>query len=202
LIANNQKPNFAYQVKLAGDPINYVTANENIGFVGRWWREEWVAGAWSGGQNSSDSDYISNAADPDSGSPTGLKYKFTGYLLFDYFLTDSKGNASLEFDVNSSFHVLFKISQRAPRAADGEVKTRRFKVNTKSSPAYGVNLGWAAVGVYGQIERPPVGGKYPAAGLYDCQFILTEETFHGSGGTYAGNWAAAMGAQISFEITD
>jgi hypothetical protein len=47
-----------------------------------------------------------------------------------------------------------------------------------------------------------VGGKYPAAGLYDCQFILTEGSFHGSGGANAGHWAAAMGAPISFEITE
>ncbi len=202
LAANNLKPNFAYQVKLAGDPIEYPEANENIGFVGRWWREEWIAGTWSDGQNSSDSDYVTNGGVTDSSSPTGLKYKFTGYLVFDYFITNSKGNASLEFEVNSSYHVLWKTSQRAPVSADGEVKTAKYKVNAKSSPAYDVNFGWVTVGVYGQVERPPVDGEYPAPGLYDCQFFLTEESFHGSGGIYAGNWAAAMGAPISFEISE
>jgi hypothetical protein len=96
--------------------------------------------------------------------------------------------------------VLFKITQRTPTSDDGVVKTARFKVNAKSSPAYDDYFGWATVGVFGQFEPLPVGGKYPAAGLYDCQFILTEESFHGDGGSYAGNWAAAMGAPISFDI--
>ena len=203
LTANNLKPNFAYQVKLAGDPLEYPEANENIGFVGRWWREVWDgASAWIGGQNSSDSDYLANGGVTDPTSPTRLKYKFTGYLVFDYFSTDSKGNAVLEFEVDSSYHVLWKTSQRVPAPGDGEVKTATYKVNAKSSPAYDVNFGRVTVGVYGEVERPPVGGQYPASGLYDCHFFLTEESFHGSGGSYAGNWAAAMGAPISFEISD
>jgi hypothetical protein len=202
LTANNLKPNFAYQVKLAGDPIEYPVANENIGFVGRWWREEWNGEQWINGKNSNDAEYLSEKDVEDSGSPTGLKYKFTGYLVFDYFITDSKGNALLEFEVNSSYHVLYKTSQRNPTSADGEIKAVTYKVNAKSSPAYDANFGWVTVGVYGEVERPPVGGKYPAPGLYDCEFFLTEESFHGSGGSYAGNWAAAMGAPISFEISE
>ncbi|MDP7384533.1 MAG: hypothetical protein QF593_00700, partial [Nitrospinota bacterium] len=32
--------------------------------------------------------------------------------------------------------------------------------------------------------------------------MLTEESFHGSGGGYAGNWAAAMGADMLFAIVE
>jgi hypothetical protein len=32
--------------------------------------------------------------------------------------------------------------------------------------------------------------------------ILTEESFHGSGGTSSGSWSAAMEASISFQITE
>jgi len=200
LTANNLKPNFAYQVKLAGDPVEYPEANENIGFVGRWWREEWNGSEWVNGHNSTDADYLANKDTPEPTSPTGLKYKFTGYLVFDYFITDSKGNASLEFEVNSSYHVLFEITQRSPTPADGPVKTRSFKINAKSSPAYDTNHPRVTVSIYGQVERTPVGGIYLAPGTYNCQFFLTEESFHGKGGLYAGEWAAAMGEFLSFEI--
>jgi hypothetical protein len=204
LTANNLKPNFAYQVKLAGDPIEYQVANEKIGFVGRWWREEWNGVQWVNGRNSSDGEYVSEKDEGDNigGSPTGLKYKFTGYLVFDYFITDSKGNALLEFEVNSSYHVLWKTVQREPESGDGEIKAATYRVNAKSSPAYDANFNWVTVGVYGEVERAPVGKIYPAPGLYDCQFFLTEESFHGSGGDYAGTWAAAIGAPISFEISE
>ena len=59
---------------------------------------------------------------------------------------------------------------------------------------------YATVGVFGEWERLYVGGIYLRSGVYTCQIVLTEESFHGSGGTYAGNWAAAMRATISFEI--
>jgi hypothetical protein len=38
------------------------------------------------------------------------------------------------------------------------------------------------------------------AGEYNCQMVITEESFHGSG--LAGNWAGAMSAKITFTIED
>ena len=192
LKASNLKPNFAYQVKLGGDPINYPEANENIGFAGRWWCETWDGSEWTNGHNASDDDYLTYMNNPD--------YKFTGYMVFDYFITDSKGNASLSFEVNSSYHVLWTTA-REPQPEDGPEKTVKFKVNAKLSEAYDTSYGWQTVSIYGEVERVPVGGIYLDSGIYNCEFFLTEESFHGSGGTYAGNWAAAMGAPISFEIT-
>jgi hypothetical protein len=37
-------------------------------------------------------------------------------------------------------------------------------------------------------------------GAYTAQLMLTEESFHGDGEQYVGNWAAAMRANISFII--
>lgn len=42
-------------------------------------------------------------------------------------------------------------------------------------------------------------GNVPlTAGDYTAQLVLTEESFHGDGGQYTGNWAVAMGAIIHF----
>src|SRR4030042_325985 len=49
LTATNLKPNFAYQLKLAGFPG--TAANERIGLAGRWGQEEGNGPAWGRGQN-------------------------------------------------------------------------------------------------------------------------------------------------------
>jgi hypothetical protein len=54
------------------------------------------------------------------------------------------------------------------------------------------------VTIFGEWERLPPGGVMLPPGLYEAEFILTEESFHG--GALAGGWAAAMGVSIVFEI--
>jgi len=202
ITASNLKPNFAYQLKLDGNPIDYPEANENIGFVGRWWREQWDGTAWVNGVNSNDADYLEkkDVIDDIGGSPTGLKYKFIGYLLFDYFITDGNGNAIVEWQVDSSYHVLFKTTQRTPTSSDGPVISYTF--DPIINGAYDNDYPESTVDIYGQVERTPVGGIYLSTGSYTCGIMITEESFHGIDGVYSGDWAAAMGAEISFEIIE
>jgi hypothetical protein len=210
LVSENLKPNFAYQVKLVGYPG--TIANEQIGLVGRWWQEEWNGAAWVNGHNLNDK---GNGSSPnpnddlyylrknitDPSSPTGLKYKFTGYVVFDYFITNEYGNATLSFEANSSYHVLWKTTQRTHTVDDGPIKNSTFDVNT-SSPAYDIDYPEQTVDIFGEWERLPIGNVFLDTGCYNCQFVITEESFHGDGGVDAGNWAAAMGKNASFEIAD
>ena len=201
LYATQLKPNFAYQLKLVG--FSGTPTNEDIGLVGRWWREVWDSDLeqWTSGTNSNDSDYYANRYIEDSSSPTGYHYKFTGYLLFDYFITDGNGDAELiDFLTDSSYHVLFKTTQREPTSNDGPVKETTFDAD--DSPAYNGSIGddypVQTVQIYGEVERPPVGGVSPNfESPVLAQLILTEESFHGSGGELAGNWAAAMGGIVA-----
>jgi len=209
LTATNLKPNFAYQLKLAGMPG--TDSNERIGFAGRWWEQSWTGSDWSNGANlnnkgdgsspnPNDLTYLSRRDVPNPTSPTGLQYKYSGYLVMDYFITDGDGNAALAFEADSSYHVLWKTSQRAAGADDGPVKIATFDA-VPSHPAYdGMPYSAGSVGVFGEWERLPVGGVFLDPGYYSCSLILTEESFHGSGGTYAGGWAAAMGGDIEFTI--
>ena len=64
--------------------------------------------------------------------------------------------------------------------------------------AYDTDYPAASVTIFGEWERLPPGGVMLPAGIYEADFILTEESFHGSG--LAGSWAAAVGASIVFEI--
>ena len=116
LWATNLKPNFAYQLKLVGD--SGAAGNERIGFSGRYWQEEWSGTDWINGQNlnnkgdgyfptPNDDTYFARRDVADTNSPTGLHYKYTCYLVADYFITDSNGNATVtDLEVDSSYHVL------------------------------------------------------------------------------------------------
>ena len=209
LAASNLKPNFAYQVKLVGTPG--TDSNERIGLVGRWWRQTWDGTAWSSGwnlntkgygtsPNPNDLLYFQTRDVADATSPTGKLYLYSGYLLMDYFLTDAHGNASITFQANSSFHVLWKTSQLLPMTGDGPVKTAAFDPATPD-PAYDYDYPAKSVSIFGEWERLPIGGVPLRPGGYSCVLILTEECFHGSGTSYVGGWAAAMGANIAFTIT-
>lgn len=208
LQAENLKPNFAYQLKLVGEPG--TLSNEQIGLAGRWWQEEWDGTSWTNGQNlnnkgggsspnPNDLVYFERRDITDPTSPTGLHYKFTGYLLFDYFITDEQGNAEILFETGSCYHVLWKTTQQSHTTEDGPIQTTTFTATT-SSPAYDTTYPEQTIEIFGEWERLPIDGVPLTAGDYSAQLILTEESFHGDGGQYAGNWAAAMGASIQFTI--
>lgn len=208
LTAFKLKPNFVYQLKLLGNPHTDPAANERIGLTGRWWQEEWAEGGWTNGHNlnnkgdgsspnPNDLIYYSLRDIEEPTSPTGRKYRFTGYRVIDYFITDPQGNALLFFETDSSYHVLFKTSQRSRTADDGSINTAIFDVSV-TSPAYDTDYGEAAVSVFGEWERLPADGVFLSPGDYHAAIVLTEESFHGSG--LAGGWAAAMGTDVQFTL--
>jgi hypothetical protein len=208
LVAANLKPHFAYQVKLSGIPG--TPSNEWIGLTGRWWQEEWNGSAWANGQNlnnkgdgsspnPNDDAYFSRRDILDPTSPSGKRYRYTGYLPFDYVITDETGATLLALEQSSSYHVLWKTTQRSPTAQDGPPETTTFDVSLPDPvSAYDVDYPEVTVTIFGEWERLPPGGVMLPPGLYEAEFILTEESFHG--GALAGGWAAAMGVSIVFEI--
>ncbi len=118
LTGSGLKPNFTYQVKLNGKPsyswgaAGDDDANERLGFAGRWRLSQVKksTGSVVGGWNSDDDEYLlwkSRSFEDDT-----YRYVFEGYLLFDYVVTDAAGDASQTLSVDSSFHVLWKVSQR------------------------------------------------------------------------------------------
>lgn len=208
LVATNLKPNFAYQLKLVG--VVGTSANEKIGRAGRYWQEEWNGAAWANGWNlndkgsgsfpsPNDTAYWANRDVPDPTSPTGKRYKHTCYLVFEYFVTDPDGNARVNSAVASSYHVLWKTSQQGRGFQDGPLKSATFDPSP-SQPAYSADYPKRTVSIFGEWERLPVGGIQLMPGEYRCEVILTEESFHGSGGQYAGGWAAAMGGEVAFRV--
>jgi hypothetical protein len=191
LSATGLKPNFAYQIKLVGKPSGLWgtegddVTNETIGYAGRWWRVTPNPG------NSNDQDYEAHRDDPD--------YIFEGYLLFDFFVSDSLGYAEADFATVSSYHVLWWEGQRTRRPCDSPVRYSTV-VGHASDPAYDSDVGPLEVGVYAEIERLCEGETVLPGGFYECRFFLTEESFHQSG-EYEGNWLSVLvGDTLSFEL--
>ena len=141
LAAANLKPNFAYQLKLVGVPgtaSNEWTGGSNLNNKGD-----------GSAPNPNDLVYFARRDVSDPTSPTGLHYRYTGYLVLDYFITDASGDAAVAFEADSSYHVLWKTSQRAPTDQDGPVLTTTFDPDP-SVPAYDVDYGKCTVGVFGE----------------------------------------------------
>jgi len=208
LYASGLKPNFSYQLKFVGSAG--AAANERIGKIGRYWQEEWNGTGWVNGQNlndkgdghfptPNDDTYFSRRDVPDTTSPTGLRYKYTCYWVAEYFVTDSNGNATVTFQADSSYHVLWKLSQRSPGTNDGVPTTTRFQASS-TQPAYDVDYPERSVGIFGEWERLPTGALQLQPGDYACDMVLTEESFHGSGGEFAGGWATAMAGSVDFRV--
>jgi len=192
------KPNFAYQVKLNGKPT-YTWgsggddwANERLGYAGRWWLKQFDAetGIEVGGWNSSDSEYEYWKA---RGFTDGTyDYVFEGYLLFAYVATDAAGNAAAGLWLDSSFHVLWKTSQRSPGANDS-VPTIHTVIASSASDWYAQSYPTTDVGLYAEWEpgRALPGELALAPGAYNVRIFLTEESFHETAAD-SGQWATVM----------
>jgi hypothetical protein len=184
LEARKLKPFFAYQIKLMGDYSKGLQQFEAIGYLGRWRLP-------GDGTNFSDGDYEGYAD----------KAKVRAYLLFDFFVTDAKGNAIREFALDSSLHVLWVDRQRSDfMAGDAiavEVLPADPNVYTNPKPTPTIESVWAERehGRYtseDQLTRLPVG-------IYEAKLVLTEETFH-TIDRDGGYWPTVLELPIRFEI--
>ena len=184
LEARNLKPFFAYQMKLMGDHSKGVKQFETIGYLGRWRLP-------GDGTNYTDSQY--RGYDD--------KASVRAYLLFDFFVTDAKGNAIREFALDSSLHVLWVERQRSGMSEDMipiEVLPSDPDVYTKPKPTATIERIWAErehvrYASEDQITRLP-------AGKYEAVLALTEESFH-TIDRDGGYWSTVLELPVSFEIS-
>jgi len=207
LTASGLKPNFAYQLKLNGRPSALFgdegddAANERLGFAGRWWARQ---------IRRSDGETVRQWRSNDK-EYEGWRFRsfhdaehdvvFDGYLLFDYLVTDAEGRASLDVALDSSFHVLFKTSQREPRPNDS-APTAHDVIASAASGWYDEDLPPQTVELYAEWEptRALPGQLVLPPGDYRVQLFLTEETFH-EREPDSGTWPTVLAApDIAFAI--
>ncbi|GAB4165238.1 MAG: hypothetical protein Kow00107_11140 [Planctomycetota bacterium] len=185
LTLRKMKPNFIYQLKLAGTADDIETM-ERLGFAGRWL----LPGE---GTNFSDDDYRALAD----------KKHAESYIFFDWVLTDGDGNATKSFRLDSSWHVLMSETlESAEHPADIEpilLLFSKFPPNCYPPDEEFRRKGviWPMSEHYWSGSRPEPGGTVLPPGRYRCLFRLTEECFHGVGG---GFWATAAECKVDFEV--
>jgi hypothetical protein len=185
LEARGLKPNFAYQMKLRG-VFSDRRSFEAIGFAGRWRLPGWYT-------NYRDEDYLAY----------DKKEEVESYLFFDYFVTDGKGNAIREFELDSCLHVLWSAShQRQPdRYEDLMLKVVRA---TDSSVYARPKAKASAEQIWAEVELPryKMAGqkRFLPGGEYSAEFALTEESFH-SWYRDGGYWATVCKVPVQFSIT-
>ncbi len=202
ITATALKPWFAYQLKLvgrrgirgpdeaanAGDPAAW--SSWQLGRIGRWWCEHCH---W----NVSDADLAQHVAEG---------HTVRGYLLFDWLVTDASGNATRDFALDSSLHVLWRVGQRERAPEDGPPRWYRIERGEHAYPP-GLAGTVADAGMFAEWEpdRPAIGEVRLPPGEYRVQFNLTEESFHDNmdaeraleGG---GFWAWVLEADLAFEV--
>ena len=204
LTATTLKPNFAYQMKLVGrasitsateapdpDTAPEAWASWQLGSHGRWWDE---TGQW-------------NLNDSQLADAIAAGHSVVGYLLMDFFITDSDGSALKSFTLDSSFHVLWSDleGQLGRTSSDGpwvDHKIWRALWGYGNDPTAEGNT----VGVYAEHEpgRPAVGTVVMPDGVYPVTLNITEESFHDnySGGPVedGGFWAQVLEKDFTFEV--
>ena len=195
LVATNLKPNFAYQIKLSGKPTRGWTdgddwANEQLGYNGRWWVDQYdSSGTWVSGWNSTDTEYA--RWKKRDFTDRSYVYVFQGYMLFENLVTDNEGKAAKSFALDSSFHVLWKTSQRTRTANDSTPVT--YTVAPTASAWYSKDYPSTDVSIYAEWQsgRPLPGKVRLPNGKYNVRLCLTEESFHETAED-SGNWATVM----------
>jgi hypothetical protein len=204
IAATGLKPNFAYQLKLMGKPergsrgwggLGDDWANEQLGKVGRWWTDD----NQSGQTNFSDTTYDQYY----KYAPTGSQTSIYGYLYMGVFVTDSKGNASIDFTGKSSYHITWAGWQNTNLKHVEDYRSSTlggFPVRgylTSSIPtiyyAYGSSAPSTSIRLFYEYEagRPQNNVQLPV-GKYRCRLLLTEESFHSNHLAYGGNWKSVL----------
>ena len=196
LVADGLKPYFAYQLKFIASHDS--PGMERLGYIGRWW--------WEGGPlNVPDASYEANKGNP------GL----SSFLVFDYAVTDSQGHLEKEVVLDSSYHVLWRYGisgvpgVRLPGPDDGFSVDTLVDVGSALGAAYDFDYAPFLVSVFGEHEatagnaRPLPGELEMSPGEYQLEFVMTEESFHGSG-VVDGWWMPALvsppGQMVSFTV--
>ena len=186
ITATELKPNMTYQTKFIGKPTcaygisGNDSASEYIGYKGRWTCLDCVCSG--AGCNRTDAAYEANKALPDG---HGDKECIAGYLAWDYFTADNSGNVSKTIQTANSYHVLWCSGGTCGQSNNSQLSIQ------SPYPTCAEN------DVNGEIERFTCDGLVLDTGIYDLDFVLTEESFHQS--TY-GVWTTVMGTDINFEI--
>ncbi len=210
--ARGLKPNFAYQLKLAGKPVSgnrgwgtarsyvWATSREasataiaravgNSPVGGDDWTNQQLgfAGRWwddtrPPGTNLDDDYFRANY-------PSHTVY---GYLFPGVFVTDKSGNAEADFNGQNSCHITWQDEQNG--AKDVEGATYSLAASSPNS-AYDAPLETSTQKLWYELEAGRDQPVQLRRGTYHCRLMLTEEAFHSQGGEGGGIWQTVLATE-------
>lgn len=218
--ARGLKPNFAYQLKLAGKPIfgnrgtgtatSYVEAtssavgaspivqivNDENGeptpINGDDWTNQQLgyAGRWWDDSHAPTTNL--NDAYFERNTPYLTIY---GYIFMGDFITDANGNAEADVSAAHSYHITWQDGQNN---ATKDVKFGAFKVES-APPFYGYKreIYPRKVNLWYEYEKGRAHNVELAPGTYHCRLLVTEEAFHTAGGYWGGVWKTVLATETN-----
>jgi len=191
--AKGLKPNFAYQMKLAGKPSKGTrgwgaqgddVANGRLGAVGRWWCES----THEGTAYFDDEHYrrYYNKA------KTGHAHNMYGYLFLGTFVTDENGEANFSFKGDRCYHITWRDEQQGAK----DIEAGTYTPGSTAGFGYGATVEPKTVKLWYEFQDGRSRNVKLPKGTYRCRFLLTEETFHNLlGGTrdeLGGYWQTVL----------
>ncbi len=194
LVARGLKPNFAYQIKLAGKPVfgsrgwggaGDDWSNEVLGRAGRWWNDA----ENSTNTNNSDADFERLYKDV----PDAEKTTVYGYLFVGNMVTDQNGDATRDFTTQASYHVTWQDAQYGIK----DVIAGDYIVQS-AAPfyGYGAPITPQIVRLWHEFEAGRAQPVRLPPGDYNCRLLLTEATFHNAISTAKGGfWPTVLGSE-------
>ena len=220
--ARGLKPNFAYQLKLAGKPIggnrgtgtttSYIKTSSSapgatpiIQLVndkngnptpvnGDDWSNQQLgyAGRWWDDTRAPSTNL--NDAYFAENYPAHTIY---GYVFMGDFVTDSNGNAEADISAAHSYHITW---QDAQSNATKDVVAGTFDVKS-APPFYGYKRAINAqkVKLWYEYEKDRAHDVKLAPGTYHCRLLVTEEAFHTEGGDKGGVWQTVLASENNDE---
>ena len=217
--ARGLKPNFAYQLKLAGKPIagnrgtgvatSYVTATSRVPgaapvvhFVndtkgnptpinGDDWTNQQLGYAGRWWDNSRAPSTNLNDDYFQNNYPSQTIY---GYIFMGDFFTDAAGNAETDIAAAHSYHITWQDEQYN---AKREALAGYFSVNS-APPFYGYQspIQKQSVKLWYEYESGRTRNVRLAPGTYHCRLLVTEEAFHTAGGFGGGVWQTVLATEV------
>ncbi len=210
--ARGLKPNFAYQLKLAGKPVSgpqgWGTARSSVGassnlasaapvphlvsgtsIGGDDWTNQQLgyAGRWwddtlAPSTNLDDAYFRAN-------TPSHTVY---GYLFLGDFVTDANGNAETDVRGDRSFHITWQDEQPGIK----DIVFNTFPVaSSPSNYGYDAPLSGQSEKLWYELESGRTQPVRLPKGTYHCRLLVTEEAFHTSGGEGGGVWQTVLATE-------
>ena len=218
LAARGLKPNFAYQLKLAGKPLygnrgtgtsdSYVAVDSRAASANPITHTVAASGGgtrpingddWTNQQLGYEGRWWDDTNPPSTNLDDAYyvanypAHTIYGYIFLGDIITDAAGNADADIKANTSYHITWQDSQNGIK----DTVAGTYIVQSPTAPYYGYGAALPAqsVKLWYEYEAARTHTVQLRPGTYHCRLLLTEEAFHTAGGLNGGVWQTVLASE-------